>query len=59
MAMDIKRLKQQWAMASALKRVIVVNGVVWIALRLAVIVMIFGGAPKPESDLLRWLEMPT
>lgn len=59
MAMDIKRLKQQWAMASALKRVIVVNGVVWIALRLAVIVMMFGGAPNPEWDVLRWVEMPS
>lgn len=57
--MAFKQIWQQWRLSSALKRLIVVNVVVWIFVRIAEIVLSISGAPSPQTSVSGLVEMPS
>lgn len=58
MATTFKELMSRYSSLSMLMKIIVINVAVFVALRLAVIVMLFSGFDNPES-VLQWVELPS
>lgn len=58
MATTFNTLLDRYRFSTMLMKIIIVNAVVFVALRVAVIIGFFGGMDDP-STVLRWVEMPS